>query len=470
MNRLRLQSRRPAALRVVAIRAALFILILAGPIGLRTAAACSCGPNPPCAAAWRADAVFVGTVVDVVTERLGGSLSWNVHKIAVTETLRGSVDPLVTVVPSSRPTPERIAASQSFPGDQFAASSCDYGFEPGRQYVIYARRTADGRWSTSECTGTKSIEEAAEDLNYGRSLPFAEPTGRVYGEIDRMVLDPADPTSTLVVPAAGITVALTRGSTRLTTTTNAEGKLNVQVPAGEYLIAPVLPQTVRSHGSGKATSVPARGCAPVSFWIVSNGRIEGRVVLADGAGIEGVPVGVFPAGLQEEARPDSTVAPSTTTDPRGRFAIDSLLPGRYVLAVNLRWGPRRDAPYPTTYFPGVARRNESEIIDIGEGEHKTGFTFVVSPLLETTLSGRVDFADGRPAEGASVTVSPVSARLTLASATTDGNGAFRLPVLAGATYTLRARIRTSAGVSREVETVVLINQQMDDVRLVIPQN
>src|SRR5262245_12182264 len=86
-------------------------------LGARSAEACSCFENPPCAAVWKADAVFIGTVVDRAPERIGGSLSWTVHKVAVGQTLRGSVDSLITLVSESRPTAKEIAASQSHSGE-----------------------------------------------------------------------------------------------------------------------------------------------------------------------------------------------------------------------------------------------------------------------------------------------------------------------------------------------------------------
>src|SRR2546427_1859290 len=88
------------------------------------AGACSCGgPNPPCAAFWEADAVFVGKTIDIGPERLGGFLDWNVHKIAVSQVLRGNVDVFVTMVPAARPSPDQIAAAT--PGAAFG-TSCDY--------------------------------------------------------------------------------------------------------------------------------------------------------------------------------------------------------------------------------------------------------------------------------------------------------------------------------------------------------
>ena len=38
------------------------------------------------------------------------------------------------------------------------------------------------------CSGTKPLEEASADLDYIATIPSAEPTGRVYGTVERMVL------------------------------------------------------------------------------------------------------------------------------------------------------------------------------------------------------------------------------------------------------------------------------------------
>jgi hypothetical protein len=109
-----------------------------------------------------------------------------VHNVAVNQPLHGSVDPFITLVGAARPTAEQIEASKSSADPLVTMSSCDYNFEPGRQYVIYARRTDDGRWTTSECSGTKPIERAAADLEYIARIPAAPATGRVYGSIKRM--------------------------------------------------------------------------------------------------------------------------------------------------------------------------------------------------------------------------------------------------------------------------------------------
>jgi len=273
----------------------------------------------------------------------------------------------------------------------------------------------------------------------------------------------------LTVPAAGVRIALTSEGNRLTVTTDSEGKIEVQVPPGEYTIAPVLPLSVRVYGAPLRASVPARGCAPVYFSLTSNGRIEGRVVRQDGTPVPRASVDVIPAELPPDLRPDSfTAAPSGTTDENGRFTVDAILPGRYLVAVNARFGPRFFSPYLTTYFPGVARQ-DARGIEIGEGERKTGFTIVVTPLAETTLSGVVAFNDDRPVTEANVTAAPVDHRgMIMGSSKTDSSGFFELRLLTGISYLIRAGIRTGDGF-RQAETVVFVDEQKDGLRLSIPR-
>ena len=455
-------------LRAKLCRAALALAFLLAPGVLRSAAACSCDAHPPCAAVWRADAIFVGTVVERGSERVGGTLSVTVHKVAIHQTLRGSVDSFITLLPAARPTAQEIAASQSRPGQSVMMSTCDYDFEPGRQYVIYARRTPEGRWTTSMCTGTKPIEEASADFDYIASIPLAQPTGRVYGKIERTILNPKERTEALNVPASGVRIALASQTHRLTLTSDSDGQIDVQVPPGEYTIAPVVPQTVRVYGTMTPASVPARGCVPVHFSLISNGRVEGRVVRPDGTPAARASVDVIPADLPPDERPESfTTAPAGTTDENGRFAVDAILPGRYVVAVNARFGPRLFSPYRTTYFPGVVARQDAKVIEIDDGERRTGFNIMVTPLAETTVSGVVVSDDDRPVAEANVTAALADDRsMIMQAAKTDAGGAFELRLLAGLSYLITARLRTAQGL-KQVETVLFLEQRREDLRLLI---
>jgi Carboxypeptidase regulatory-like domain len=455
------------AMHRVSVRTALLLILLVSPAAVGTADACMCPLNPACSAAWMADAVFVATAADMVEERVGGHLYWHVQRLVVRRTLRGTVGTSATMVPLDRPDQEQIALSLSHDKVHAGSNSCAYGFRAGDDYLVYATRTADGRWTTSKCSGTKPLGEAQADLDYFASLPTAEPTGRVYGSIQRTILDADDPTKFRSVPASGIAVALSSASSRATATTDEQGKLDVRLPPGEYSVAPVVPETIRFYGGPNRITLAARGCAPVGFSLISNGRVEGQVVGKDGSAVPRVTVGVIPTTLPAGKLPvNSTTAPIATTDEVGRFRIDAILPGTYLLAVNPRFGPDLRSPYAMTYFP-AGERGDAVPIEIGDGERKTGYTITVTPLAETSVGGRVVFEDGQPVAGASVYVYAADSPGHLLSWTkADSDGAFRLRALAGVTYLIQAGIGTGTA-HRQTETRLFVEKQVDDLRITI---
>ena len=208
-------------------------------IGLLMAPASARAADPPCAAFWQADAVFVGKAVDGHSGHAGTSQV----QLAVVQVLRGTIDSRVTIVP--------------------AGSSCDYKFQAGQQYLIYAKRTPDGRWTTTTCAGTKPLEQAAEDLEFAESRQFARPVGQVFGTVQRIIARP-DRRQSISKPAVGLTVSLANADSRFEATTDRDGKFDVTVPPGEYVITPEAAQNAH-EGPSRRVSVPARGCAPVNI-------------------------------------------------------------------------------------------------------------------------------------------------------------------------------------------------------------
>ena len=423
--------------------------------------------NPPCAAAWKADAVFIATAVETFEERIGGNLYWTVQRLFVTRTLRGTSITSALMLPSDPPSKEQIAASLSHEKVHAGSNSCSYGFRIGEDYLVYAMRRGDGRWTTAMCTGTKPLAEARADLDYFASLPAAEPVGRVYGSIERTIVDPDDPTKPRSVPAPGIPVSLKGSSSRAAAVTDAKGNYELKGAPGQYNVAPDVPANVRVYGGPTDVTLAARGCAAVNFSLISNGRIEGRVVREDGSAVARVGVGVIPAAMPAGTRPDNfTIAPMATTDETGRFTLEAILPGTYVLAVNPRFGPDLRSPYATTYFP-MGGWSDAAAIEIADGERKTGYTITVTPLKETSVAGRVVSADGQPVAGARIIVCPAnSPGHVVASAATDSTGAFRLRVLADVSYLITAGMRIGDRY-REMKTELFVAHQVDDLRISI---
>jgi hypothetical protein len=449
----------------VMLAAVLAAACVVAPTAARLAAACSCFENPPCAVAGRADAVVIGTVLETKRETLGGRLGWTVHTIAVTKTLQGATEPLLTLVPPVTGTEAAIEASRNQPDDMSMGSSCDYQFEVGEQYLIYAQRTPSGRWTTSACAGTKRLTEAGAALDYFADRFRSSPDARIYGSVARIVRDRDDPAGVGQVPAPGVKVALSGPSGRFTITSNAAGEFDVHVPPGDYSIAPVVPASVKVYGSPARTSLRAYACAPVRFSLTPNGRVEGRILLPDGAPAVEASVELVPANEPFDGARSSSLGPATTVDREGRFVIDAVMPGRYLLAVNARLGPRAISPYAPSYL--VTRSGEPEVLTVGDGERVTGFTLVVTPLTDTIVTGEVVFADGSPAADADIAAVPVTHRGAVAGSTEAmTTGHFELHVFRGLTYLVRAGVPTPAGY-RTTEVEMTIDGPLDGVRLVI---
>jgi len=174
-------------------------------------------------------------------------------------------------------------------------------------------------------------------------------------------------------------------------------------------------------------------------------------------------VDLIPVDAPDGRPPDNLdVARSGMTDADGRFEVDAILPGRYFIAVNARFGARLDSPYAPTYFPH-GDRESATAIEIGEGERKRGFAITVRPLAETGIRGRVVSADEQPVPGADVTIWSTYARgMMIASTKSDSAGTFQVRVPGELTYLLKAAARTPAG-ARQGDAIVTVTPQMPTI-------
>ena len=444
------------------------------PLLASTADACSCYANPPCAAAWKADAVFIARVAYSAMEPAGGKLRWSVHRLNVDQVFLGEVDSSLTFTPHEKPTQQQIDNAAAHAGDVgYAGSSCDFNFKEGETYLVFARRTADGRWTTSICDGTRPLSEAADQVAYLESIPQLHPDGRIYGTVERTVADRERPHEAVAEPVPNLTVAAMVGTQRFTAITNAEGKFEIRVPPGEYTVRPIVPDTMRVYRDRETHVVAARGCALTNFGIIPDGRIEGRVVDREGAPVPFVTVSAVPPDVAPTFDGSYAIAPSASTDADGFFGIKAVLPGTYYLAVNARWGPTLNSPYPTTFWPAMLSRSDAQTLEIAEGERRSGLRLTVTRLVETTLSGVVLYEDdGRPAVGASVSSSLAGRTLPIEHVSTDASGRFELRAWLGHEYRIQARVpRTDSGPAGSVvETHVAVgDKRVDGVRLVVPR-
>jgi len=213
----------------------------------RDASACECDLNPPCAAFWKADAVFVGRVTAHDVRNVEGQPVVSATTLTVLRMFRG--EQLPSIVLSGRLT------------------SCSYGFRIGETYLVYASRSADGRFATSLCSGTKPVGSPVAEAEIAtiQALPSLPPLGWIYGTVHRVVRDP-DTRTVRDSPAGGVAVTITSPGTRASVLTDQAGRFEFpKLTPGTYSVQMTVAAT--EYAPGREVIVTPRACSPLYLQI-----------------------------------------------------------------------------------------------------------------------------------------------------------------------------------------------------------
>lgn len=133
------------------------------------------------------------------------------------------------------------------------------------------------------------------------------------------------------------------------------------------------------------------------------GAIEGSVVESAGA-VPGAVVEAFARvytgqGYRWPTRPVAT----TTTDAIGRFRLDTLRPGTYVVGVRRRDGPVQ----PSAFAPGTRVAADASFLQLGAGDTLNVTIQMDHPVGPRPVTGRISGGSGDPTKYA-VTMTPVA--------------------------------------------------------------
>lgn len=394
--------------------------------------ACMCTTaGPPCQAFWRVDAVFTGLVTEVEIVPLPGSSDNNPMvrgRLLVQESFRGAGGSIVEVF-----TPRYQTA-------------CGFPFRKGEQYLVYANRRPDtDMLTTSNCTRTRSLAKATEDLLYLRGLASVPSGSRIFGRVGRYTHD----LKTLTQDWSGfvgIPIAIEGSEAKVEIVTGMDGRFDVHgLPPGRYRVTPRLPP--KFSQPARTIDVADKGCAEIIFWTQVDGRISGRIFDADGRPVPHLRVTLIPEGI--DLLKETNKREWASTDDNGWYSFKELPPGRYQLGINLIVVPDESNAFPRTYHPGVKDRRLASVINLTKGERLEGYDFFLPPRLTWRQIGiAVTWPDGSPAQNAVVQLqSPDYANppSTFGSGKTDTRGLATLKFLGGIPYSAWAQIRDSSG-------------------------
>lgn len=432
------------------------------------AASCSMDSSPPCQAVWRADVVFVGTVVGVSYSekyRKGkGEDAWDMRdrfaQFSVEEVFRGEARPQVSVMATQiLDTPVKLPDGS--PGmKSITTADCEYTFKAGERYVVYANfDEARAGILRVGFNRTRPLALAAEDMAFLRGMKTADlSTGRVYGHVIRRDSNLSDGSYLDPAPVEGVRVEVSGagGSAARVATTDREGFYQLTgLAPGDYSVRASLPETLATYNEQKARVV-ARGCAEVNFNTHFDGRVSGRVLDAEGRPVVELKIDLIRADGPEI----SLNGLWAHTDKEGRYELKGVPPGRYVLGFGLGSEPDARAPFPRTYYPGVGSAAQATAIEVGPGQRLTLFDLRMPPRrADRSLDVTVVWPDGRPAEDAMLRLEdddyPWSANATRYEKA-NGAGRFRVKGFEGSTYWIHAHVNMKGGDRMHAEPVKFV--------------
>jgi hypothetical protein len=428
--------------------------------------ACLCPRVSPCEAYADSGAVFVGLVTTTKIETVKGRFPPN----AISTTTTGGQGP----VASFRVEEAFLGVKTKVVEVSGGGTNCDYYFEEGKRYLVYASRSPDGHvLYTNACSGTKSLSEAQDDLRYLRSAARRVAGGTISGVVNRKSKTVGE-AAPIFKPIPKAKVFLEAGTRRFNTITDEKGSFEFRgIPGGRYKIH-TYPAT--NHSSAKALAeqpmseweivVPRQGCLDTWFVLKPDGEISGTVI--DDTGVVPKDVEVQLVSADEKPMPDN-VDGVMLDDARG-FEFSFLPPGRYILGFNLIGGPSLGSPYPEFFYPGVSERARATVIEIGEHQ-KVNELYLPRPLRlgERVIEGVAVLPDGRPlVSNCSIQlINPRTGYREGNCVSSDRQGRFSIKAIEGQTYELSATISNGRSLVDSKPMLIKVGATNEPVRLLV---
>ncbi|HKE02989.1 MAG TPA: hypothetical protein VKE91_02965 [Blastocatellia bacterium] len=318
---------------------------------------------------------------------------------------------------------------------------------------------SDAQWKKE--SQRQPQKEYDAELEFLRSVSRKTLSGaRIYGEArsDQRILDKNDKGRNGSL--AGITIKVESERQSLEVKTDRDGKFEIQgLEPGVYKVAPesldgYVP--VRSIGWmnyskswKKEVSLRNCGCAQLIFELDPSAKVDGRVFDAEGKPLAGVEVGLISEKWREEAEiKDGDIKSFQTldgkTDTDGKYKIEKVAPGRYLLGVNVT-RPTPQSPYPRLFYPDVSDIKQAKVITVEPRKAAGPFDLRLTHKWEKhTIRGIVVWLDDTPAIGAKVQLRHPGDRLRRGyDATTDEQGKFILEGLKDYEYEIQVYWRNN---------------------------
>ncbi len=310
--------------------------------------ATSCFRVPPCARVRASSVIFVGTVLYAGSATVTKDQSMHDVTFQVDEIFTGLSPSVREVV---------VTADGSW-------------LIKGHSYLVDAANGSDHRLYMGICgaSGELSDNTIAEFLDYLRQRA----QGKAKTSLGVSVMDQLKPVSdvdvTIIGPEGQLT-GRTGGDGVATFTGLKPANYRVAAARSHYKVDPGI-------DSDNAVDVVSGTCSSARIAILPDTGIGGRVVNATGVPMPDLNLELVTAP-QSPAKKISLNEPffEATTDAEGRFAFESVSPGRYLLGSNIIG--LSTSRVPPTYYPGQRNSNAAYPIDVKLGDSDSNLLFTL---------------------------------------------------------------------------------------------
>ena len=279
-----------------------------------------------------------------------------------------------------------VSAGQTIQLHQ-GTSDCDAKFRTGHRAVfyLYPGRTP-GSWSLSGCTHSFGrADPPGDDLLFLRGLPGSLRKNRLAGEItlyENSVSEGFRQSRVL----SGIHVYFRSANHSAEAVTNENGVYEFyDLPPDHYRIVIDVPKGLRikfpiiAGGEGRrdrfedlrvtepVVELGGDTAADVSFLLIVDNQISGRVLDSSGKPVKDVCVHLNPA----VGETDRGFLISKCAEDDGSYQLKDMPSGRYLITAQ-RWANGR-LQTSKIFYPGTTERENAVVVTIGSGAHLDGF-------------------------------------------------------------------------------------------------
>jgi len=284
-----------------------------------------------------------------------------------------------------------------------SGTSLEYcGFEKGKTYLVYAYK-GDKGFSIDAGTRTKQISEAIEDLEFLRNLPNQKNGIKIYGNVKQMVRSSLEDNNSQPLDKVSVKIENSGNKGQIfRAKTDADGNYELSgIPMGSYNVSLLSVKKDFAASSSTTMKINNKGCVRQDISVVSKSKIVGKVIDADGNPVGHINVEIISVNV---INPDYFIGDEFgQTDSEGVFRAYNVPSGFYTISVNYNNPPEDEAPFPPTFYPGVADKLQAQVIEVNLGQDITDIELRLPPKLKKiTIKGSVVWTDGTPAVGVTV--------------------------------------------------------------------